>query len=59
MGIDPTFGIAGGLVFIAIGVAYLVGGDSAGRIVAIVLVVPYVAWLGATVRKRRREESGR
>jgi hypothetical protein len=54
--IDPVFGLAAGLVFVATGVAYLAFGPTVGRIAAVVLIVPFVAWLGVTVRRRRTRD---
>jgi hypothetical protein len=54
--IDPVFGIAAGLVFVAVGVAYEAGGQTVGRIAGVVLIVPFVVWLGITVRRRRGQD---
>lgn len=53
MRVDPVFGIAAGLIFVAVGVAYETGGQTIGRIAALVLLVPLAAWVGLVVRQRR------
>lgn len=52
--VDRTLGLVGGLVFVAIGIAYLALGHTGGEIVGVVLIVPYIAWLARTVRRRAR-----
>jgi hypothetical protein len=57
VGVDPVFGIAGGVIFIVIGIAYLTLGPTGGQIVGVVLIVPFVAWLGVVLRRRRERGS--
>jgi hypothetical protein len=54
--IDPVFGFAAGLIFVATGIAYLEFGPTAGRITAVVLIVPFAVWLGIVVRRRRSDQ---
>ncbi|MDE3190527.1 MAG: hypothetical protein KGL94_06895 [Acidobacteriota bacterium] len=53
MRLDPVLGTAAGLIFVAVGAAYEAGGQTIGRIAAVVLIVPFVAWVGLVVRRRR------
>lgn len=54
--IDPVFGLVGAAVFIAIGIAYVAFGHTAGEVAGVVLIVPFALWLAVTVRRRRADD---